>query len=69
MLVHGCEPAPIELLLEELPAREPQEIYDMIQTIKRKLRAMIHEVVAETVEDPADVDHELGELRRHLSLE
>ena len=68
-LVHGCESAPIELLLEELPAREPQEIYDMIHTIKRKLRAMIHEVVAETVEDPADVDHELGELRRHLSLE
>ena len=67
-LVHGCEPTAIELLLEELPARGPQEIYDMIHTIKRKLRAMIHEVVAKTVEDPGDVDHELAELRRHLSL-
>ncbi|MHC4709277.1 MAG: RNA polymerase sigma factor [Planctomycetota bacterium] len=68
-LVHGCEPTPIELLLKELPARGPQEIYDMIYTVKRKLRAMIRDVVAETVEDPEGVDHEVGELRRHLSLE
>ena len=34
----------------------------------KKVRAMIRDEVAETVEDSADVDHELGELRRHLSL-
>jgi len=67
-MLHGCEPVSIEALAGELDARDPQEIYDMVRTVKRKLRSSLAEAVAETVEDPSEVDQELGEVRRCLAL-
>lgn len=64
--LHGCDPVPVEQLIEELDARNAQEIYDLVNTVKRKLRQAIREVVAETVE-PCEVDQELSDLRRWLS--
>ena len=67
-MLHGCEPIAIEVLAGELDARDPQEIYDMVRTVKRKLRTALRESVAETVENVGEVDHELSEVRRCLSL-
>ncbi|UCD75614.1 MAG: sigma-70 family RNA polymerase sigma factor [Phycisphaerales bacterium] len=65
-LQRDCEPAPIQEVLERLGEREPQVIYSMIQTIKRKLQRELREVVAETVETEEEVEQELAELRRFL---
>jgi RNA polymerase sigma-70 factor (ECF subfamily) len=64
--LNGCEPIPVERLMAELGARNPQEIYDLVNTVRRKLRQALRDVVEGTV-DEADVDQELAELRRWLS--
>jgi hypothetical protein len=53
---------------EELGLSDRQEVYDMVRTVKRKLLAALRETVRDTVEEPADVDPELAEVRRCLSL-
>ncbi|MHC4428132.1 MAG: hypothetical protein ACYS0D_05955, partial [Planctomycetota bacterium] len=66
--MHGSTAVPIKELMEELNAASPQEVSDMVHTVKRKLRAELREAVARTVEDPGDVDHELEELRKYLAF-
>ena len=66
--VHGCDPVPIEVLVVELGARHRQEIYDLLHSARRKFRSNLRRIVADTVEDPAEVDEELAELRRCLSI-
>jgi hypothetical protein len=58
----------IEALVSELGASDRQEIYDMVRTVKRRLIAALREAVADTIEDPSEVDQELAEVRRCLSL-
>lgn len=66
--IHGCEPVPIEALVDELNAPHRQEIYDLLRGARRKFQSSLRQVVADTVEDTADVDEELAELRRCLSI-
>ena len=39
----------------------------MLRSAKRKFFGILHDVVAETVDDPGDVDSEIDELVRLLS--
>ena len=40
----------------------------MLHSAKRKFRSILRGVIAETIEDPADVDHERAELREFLEV-
>lgn len=62
----GCEPVPVDELAKVHGVREA-EVYSMLNTIKRKVRNALEAIVLETLEDPADLDRELAELRRALS--
>jgi RNA polymerase sigma factor (sigma-70 family) len=66
--VQGCERTPVEELMVRLGATRRSEIDSMLQTIKRKLDAELREVIAETVDDPADVERELADLRQYLQM-
>jgi hypothetical protein len=39
----------------------------MLNTVKRKFRQVLRDVVAETVDDPARLETELANLRRFLA--
>ncbi|MHC5113184.1 MAG: RNA polymerase sigma factor [Planctomycetota bacterium] len=65
---HDCEPTPIEELLVRLGVKDAQEIYSMIQTIKRKLDRELRAVVAETVADTEEISRELRDLRKFLAI-
>ena len=65
---HGCEPVPVEDLVRTLGVRDRDEVYSMQNSVKRKFRGTLREIVAETVEDPAQLDAELAELRELLSI-
>ncbi len=39
-----------------------------VQVVKRRVASLMREVVAETVDDTADVDEELAEVRRYLTM-
>lgn len=65
-LKQGCAPAPMEEMLEMLGESQPQVVYSMIQTIKRRLQRQMREVVADTVEGDDQIEAELAELRRFL---
>jgi len=67
-VLHGCAPTPIEELVDLLRAHDRQEIYSMLQTIKRKVNSEVRELIAETVEQPEDVRGEFDELRAFLAL-
>ena len=43
------------------------QVYSMLNTVKRKVRGALESIVLETLEDPSDLDAELGELRRVLA--
>jgi DNA-directed RNA polymerase specialized sigma24 family protein len=64
----GNKPAPVEELIEALGARDRDEIYSMLNSVKRKFRQILRDVVAETVDDSAMLDVELADLRRFLSI-
>ncbi|MCP3904449.1 MAG: sigma-70 family RNA polymerase sigma factor [Planctomycetes bacterium] len=65
---HDCEPTAIEELLVRLGISEAQEIYSMIQTVKRKLDRELRAVVAETVVDTEGIGQELRDLRKFLAF-
>jgi hypothetical protein len=65
---HGRTPVSVEELVRSLGARDRDEIYSMQNSIKRKFRTVLRRVVAKTVDDPADADDEIAELRKILSL-
>ena len=65
-VMNGCEPTPIEELKTLLGMKDPQEIYSMLQTMKRKVDRELRRIVEETVAQPADIDQELQDLRLHL---
>ncbi len=68
-VMHGCEPTPIEELKARCGVQQSQEIYSMLQTVKRKVDRELRNVVEETVTRPEDVDREILELRQYLSAE
>lgn len=63
----GGDRASVEGLVRAVGARDRDEVYSMQNSVKRKFRATLREVVSETA-PPADVDDELAELRKLLSL-
>jgi RNA polymerase sigma-70 factor (ECF subfamily) len=65
---HGCEPVPVEDLIRSVGARDRDEIYSMQNSVKRRFKTVLREVVAETVDDQTELDTELAELRGLLSL-
>jgi len=65
---YGCEPVPVEDLIRSVGARDRDEVYSMQNSVKRKFRAVLREVVAETVDDQTELDTELAELRGLLLL-
>jgi RNA polymerase sigma factor (sigma-70 family) len=66
-IVHGCEPTPYGELVEQLGAPTEQVVYTMVGTVKRKVNGELRELVAETVEQPGDVQAELDELMTCLA--
>ena len=66
--LRGSEPTSIDALVGIVEARNAVEISSMLHSAKRKFRSILRGVIAETIEDPADVDHELAELREFLEV-
>lgn len=50
-------------LAERVGAAGPAQVSNMIQTVKRRFRRTLEQVVAETVNDPADVAQELAAIQ------
>lgn len=66
--LHGGLPASLDALASAASGRSAEDVSSMVNTVKRKFRSVLREVVAETVEDDAAVDDELRELQRHLAV-
>jgi DNA-directed RNA polymerase specialized sigma24 family protein len=62
------QPVPLESLAAGLSLSGPQQASSMVNTVRRKFRRILREVVAETVAGPGAADAELGDLRRLLGL-
>jgi RNA polymerase sigma-70 factor (ECF subfamily) len=54
----------MEALAERLGATSPAQVSNMIQTVKRRFRKALEQVVAETVTDPGEIGDELNALQR-----
>jgi RNA polymerase sigma-70 factor (ECF subfamily) len=62
-LTGRVKPPAMEDLAERLGAANPAQVSNMIQTVKRRFRRMLEQVVAETVNDPGDIAQELKALQ------
>lgn len=65
-LLYGSEPATVESLALMLGATAP-EVSHMIETVRRKSVKVLREVVADTLENPGDVDDEIDALWRYVA--
>jgi RNA polymerase sigma factor (sigma-70 family) len=65
---HGAAPAPIEDLMAELHVGSAQEVYSMLQTMKRRFHRALVAVVAQTVRNPDEAEQELADLLRVLAM-
>jgi hypothetical protein len=66
---NGGKPASVEAVMDEVGARSRQELYSMLQTVKRRLQRTLRQLVAETLDEFAtesDIDDEVGNLYRSL---
>jgi len=61
-------PQPLIDLARTYNIDSPDRVSSMIQTIRRKFQRTLRIAVEETLADPADVDDELGDLKRFLGL-
>lgn len=59
-------PMPLDQLAKLIDAAGPDQASNMLQTVKRRFRRTLRDVVSETVGDPSQVDDELAELRTYL---
>ncbi len=66
--VHETTKIPLDQLAEELGIASAEQVSSMMQTVKRKFRRMLREVVAETVDAESDIDHELLFMRESLRI-
>jgi DNA-directed RNA polymerase specialized sigma24 family protein len=58
----SCEHRPLTALAEELGFATPADVAAAVQVVKRRLLALLREVVAETTESPADPELEYQQL-------
>lgn len=65
-LLSGSAPIAIEELVEEFGLDGPDEASHMLFTVKRKFRRTLHDVIAETVNDPTEVEDEVADVQRAL---
>lgn len=65
--LHGSSPLPADELARRVGVGSRDDVYNMLHTMKRRFRRMLREVVAETVDDPADVDDELAAVIGYLA--
>ena len=63
----GVTPPPIESMIEELGARDRQQVYNMIEMIKRKVQRAVRELINQTLDDPSEIEAELSSLRAFLA--
>lgn len=66
--LHGGLPTSLDALASATAGRSTEDVSSMVNTVKRKFRGVLREVVAETVEDDAAVDDELQALQSHLAV-
>lgn len=66
--VQGSKPAAMRDLADEIGAESPEQVSSMIQTIKRKFRRALRDVVATTVDEESEVEPELELVRQSLGL-
>jgi len=66
-LTKKTRPLTMENLAETVGATGPEQVSNMIQTVKRRFRRTLRQVVAETVNDPEQVEDELANLRTFFS--
>lgn len=64
--LRGTRPLPMDELARRIGALDATQASNMLQTIKRRFRRALREVVGETVADPANVEHELTELKSYF---
>ncbi len=62
--VRGATPLPLDTLAEKVGAGTADQASAMIQTIKRRFRRTLREVVLETIDSPDFVEDELATLKR-----
>lgn len=67
--LHGSAPADIDELVRTTDATGPDHVSNILHSAKRKFYAILHQIIAETVEDPAEIDAELDELVRVLGMQ
>ncbi len=60
-------PIPLGVLAERVGAADADQVSNMIQTIKRKFRRTLREVVGETLATPDQIEEELAALREYFS--
>jgi len=65
-MLTGEAPVSYAALVERLGVRDAAQAANMMITVKRRFARMLFEEVAQTVEDPADVEDELRVLMRAL---
>lgn len=66
--VRHSTPARLEDLAAQLGVSSADRISSMIQTVRRKFKRVLRDVVAETLAEPGHTEDELNELRRFLTL-
>ncbi|HMN39893.1 MAG TPA: sigma factor [Phycisphaerales bacterium] len=57
---------PLTDLARRINATDDAQASNMLQTMKRRFRRILREVIAETVNDPSQVEDELGQLRDYF---
>ena len=67
-ILHGAAPISIDALVDELHAETPLEISSLLHSAKRRFRAELLAVITETIDESADVEHELAALRAFLAM-
>jgi RNA polymerase sigma-70 factor (ECF subfamily) len=66
--IAGSAPPPLAEMPQAKRFASPALAAAAVQVVKRRAMGLLREVVAETVDDEADVDAELAEVRRYLTL-
>jgi RNA polymerase sigma factor (sigma-70 family) len=66
--VRGAIKIPLEQLAEELKIDSAERVSSMLQTVKRKFRRTLRDVVAETVDSEDEIEPELSFVRASLRI-
>jgi len=66
--ISGNEPGPLSEMPEAMGFASPALAAAAVQVVKRRAMGLLREVVAETVNEEEDVEAELAEVRRYLTL-